>query len=405
MFMPPLRWLAAGCITLVWVAPALALDITQIETHIFQLTNAERSKAGLAPFRLEKGLDQLARAHSQRMAQENFFSHTDPDGRGPGERKAKFYPQLLGGIGENIVQHYGQSEAEIARNMVTSWMKSPGHRANILSTSYSHLGIGVAGAGNAWYGTQNFADASALLLSPLAPKLPAGTKLRFQFMGNWPREELTLFMKAPNAKARFYTSGGSFYTGTGPLIPRWLDATTFEIELPSDKGSGTTLLMGGRNGSFYPQGITFELLPTGNVSALPEPDLAQEQTAAADAPRSFFRALAHRDYQRCWAILTPTSQQALIQLIVGNSTIDPEQVRKRFEQGDPSVRNSFWEVLRERVKADAWAQETYRYKQAIAADRALIQALPAAVDLTVVHSGGEWRFGYAETFLLKASKP
>lgn len=399
MLIPPLRWLAAGTLALVWMAPALALDVAEIEAHIFKLTNAERTKAGLSPFRPESGLDKLARDHSQRMAQENFFSHTDPDGLGPGERKAKFYPQLLGGMGENIVQHYGQSEAEIARNMVTSWMKSPGHRANILSTSYSHLGIGVAGSGNAWYGTQNFADASALLLTPLAAKMPAGTKLRFQFMGNWPREELTIFMKAPDNKARFYTSGGSFYTGTGPLIPRWIDASTFELELPGDKGLGNTLLMGGRKGSFYPQGLAFELVPAGRVSV--PADVTSEQTAAAEAPRNFFRSLAHRDYQRCWALLTPTSQQALIQLIVGNSTIDPAVVRQRFEQGDASVRSAFWETLRERVKAEAWAQETYRYKQAIATDRALIQALPAAVDLTVVHSGGEWRFGYAESFLLK----
>jgi uncharacterized protein YkwD len=54
--------------------------------------------------------------------------------------------------GENIA--YGNVSADA---MMTMWMNSPGHRANILNGAYTHIGIGaVQSASGRWYGVQDF---------------------------------------------------------------------------------------------------------------------------------------------------------------------------------------------------------------------------------------------------------
>lgn len=148
----------------------------QIENAIFTYTNAERNKLGLKPLILDTALSNIAREHSKDMAQNGYFSHTNALGEGPTERaKRVSYPlhKDLGGgwysegIAENIgkmptgnvvgIGFVGDDADSIAKAQVKSWMDSPGHRANILDTTYDRIGIGTYYDGTLYYlSTQDF---------------------------------------------------------------------------------------------------------------------------------------------------------------------------------------------------------------------------------------------------------
>jgi uncharacterized protein YkwD len=83
------------------------------------------------------------------MAARGFFDHTDPDGKSPWDRASAAGISNLGG--ENIAR--GQADAQA---VMTAWMNSPGHKANILNCDFKTLGVGVHfGAGGPWW-TQDF---------------------------------------------------------------------------------------------------------------------------------------------------------------------------------------------------------------------------------------------------------
>lgn len=121
--------------------------------------NAERARHDLRPLRLNRRLSRAARRHSRAMARKRFFSHTSPGGRTFMDRIRRT-GYLRGArrwnIGENIA--WGSGGLSAPRSVATAWMKSAGHRANILSRSFGSIGIGVArgtpfGGGGAIYTT------------------------------------------------------------------------------------------------------------------------------------------------------------------------------------------------------------------------------------------------------------
>ncbi|MGY2080152.1 CAP domain-containing protein [Modestobacter sp. SYSU DS0657] len=129
------------------VAAAAAGSST--DQQVLDLVNAERAAAGCPAVAADPGLAGVARAHSEDMRDRGFFSHVDPDGRDP------FARARAAGIqharAENIA--YGQPDAAA---VMTAWMGSPGHRANILNCQLGTLGVGVAqGTGGPWW-TQLF---------------------------------------------------------------------------------------------------------------------------------------------------------------------------------------------------------------------------------------------------------
>ncbi|GAA2418673.1 sigma-70 family RNA polymerase sigma factor [Streptomyces mauvecolor] len=123
--------------------PAAAQDV-------LALVNSERAKAGCSALTSNAKLYDAALKHSENMAAQNFFDHTDPSGAGPGERiTAAGYKWST--YGENIAR--GQADAAA---VMDSWMHSPGHRANILNCAFKEIGIGVHyGSGGPWW-TQDF---------------------------------------------------------------------------------------------------------------------------------------------------------------------------------------------------------------------------------------------------------
>lgn len=104
--------------------------------RVIQLTNIERKKAGLRELKYEARLATAAYRNSQNMALQDYFSHTQPNGSTMGDCiKATGYQ--FSRAAENISG--GQSTPEAA---VQAWMKSPGHRANILKPELQEIGVG-----------------------------------------------------------------------------------------------------------------------------------------------------------------------------------------------------------------------------------------------------------------------
>ncbi|MGB5713959.1 MAG: CAP domain-containing protein, partial [Waterburya sp.] len=109
---------------------------TELINQVVELTNVERTNAGLQPLKLDSQLVDAAQDHSNDMAQDDFFSHTGVDGSTPASRvTANGYEYST--TGENIAA--GQTTAA---GVVESWMNSPGHRANILNPDFTEIGIG-----------------------------------------------------------------------------------------------------------------------------------------------------------------------------------------------------------------------------------------------------------------------
>ncbi|MGE5342312.1 MAG: CAP domain-containing protein [Candidatus Omnitrophota bacterium] len=117
-----------------------------MEKQILTLTNQERAKDGLKTLSGEPNLSTIARFHSEDMAKRNYFSHIDPDKKGPFDRVAKMHRRFIGTGGENIVMitKTVPDPSTLARYMVDEWMGSPGHRANILNDEDALLGVGCA---------------------------------------------------------------------------------------------------------------------------------------------------------------------------------------------------------------------------------------------------------------------
>lgn len=118
------------------ITPASTAGATAAEKTAFDLLNADRAKNGLKPLKLNSQLTVLGENYAQDMINRNFFAHNNPEGLTPFDRMRQ------AGIsystaGENLAINSNVNTAEIA------FMNSAGHRANILNTAYTEVGIGV----------------------------------------------------------------------------------------------------------------------------------------------------------------------------------------------------------------------------------------------------------------------
>ncbi|MDD5017014.1 MAG: LysM peptidoglycan-binding domain-containing protein [Eubacteriales bacterium] len=121
------------------------------EQQVLELVNKERVSRGLSPLTLSTELSRVARIKSQDMIDNKYFSHISPTYGSPFDMMQSFGLRFSA-AGENIA--YGQKTAAEVMNV---WMNSSGHRANILSEAYTHIGIGVAKMYNGTlYWTQMF---------------------------------------------------------------------------------------------------------------------------------------------------------------------------------------------------------------------------------------------------------
>ncbi|WP_224285348.1 CAP domain-containing protein, partial [Streptomyces sp. LS1784] len=132
-------------------APAGGGAAPSYAQKVVDLVNAERAKAGCGPVSAEPRLASAAQSHSDDMADRNFFDHASPEGYHADHRiEAAGYSWST--WGENIAR--GQKDPAA---VMSSWMNSPGHRANILNCSFKQLGVGVRTGTNGPWWTQVFA--------------------------------------------------------------------------------------------------------------------------------------------------------------------------------------------------------------------------------------------------------
>jgi uncharacterized protein YkwD len=128
--------------------------------RIHELTNIERAKDNLPALAYEDVLAQNATRYSARMQAENFLDHVDPNGCNMTCRFAadNYIAEYWG---ENLARwrsSYTPSLEEVATFFVREWVKSSGHRDNLLSPHFTHEGIGVAIEGNEVFVTVHFAE-------------------------------------------------------------------------------------------------------------------------------------------------------------------------------------------------------------------------------------------------------
>jgi len=157
-------------------APELSLE--QLEEKLFFLVNNERSSRGLPELRFDPLLRAMARAHSQKMIQENKLGHDFPGYNTLANRAAQAGLHFSV-IGENVAS----GDTFIMRFFHEQLMSSPGHRENILSANFRQLGIGIGLRRNVYYVTQEFAKLFEPL-SQLAMEREMEKKLKILFKSN-----------------------------------------------------------------------------------------------------------------------------------------------------------------------------------------------------------------------------
>ncbi|WP_432402068.1 CAP domain-containing protein [Wukongibacter sp. M2B1] len=116
-------------------------SISSEEQQMVDLINEARIENGLEPLIVDEKLTELARMKSKDMINNNYFSHNSPTYGSPFEMLKNFGVSYTS-AGENIA---GNQTVEKAHE---SLMNSPGHRRNILSSDYTHIGVGIQEGGN-----------------------------------------------------------------------------------------------------------------------------------------------------------------------------------------------------------------------------------------------------------------
>ena len=121
-------------------SPTLA-EANEIERRAFEQTNQVRVQNGLPPFEWDADVCRMARTHSENMSRLEFFSHVTPKGLRMRDRARAAGILTYKVMGENIA--YNQGYEDPGAFAVERWMASEKHRANILSTEFRAMAIGM----------------------------------------------------------------------------------------------------------------------------------------------------------------------------------------------------------------------------------------------------------------------
>ena len=128
--------------------PTLDASVAAFEKEVVELVNGIRVQNGLQPLQQNWELSRVARYKSQDMRNNRYFAHNSPTYGTPFQMIRSFGLSYRT-AGENIARGYTTPEA-----VVSGWMNSSGHRANILNASYKQIGVGYVADGRYW--TQMF---------------------------------------------------------------------------------------------------------------------------------------------------------------------------------------------------------------------------------------------------------
>jgi uncharacterized protein YkwD len=119
-------------------------NIAAAQTTTLCLINAQRTRHGLRALVARRELGVASTGLAKDMVARDFFSHVDPDGTTMTDRlrRARWIPSSGSwNAGENIA--WGGGYLATPRQIVTSWMASAGHRANILTPAFREAGVGI----------------------------------------------------------------------------------------------------------------------------------------------------------------------------------------------------------------------------------------------------------------------
>lgn len=128
--------------------PGTDSTVLSYESEVIRLVNDIRVKNGLKELAYDWQLSRVARYKSQDMKNNNYFSHTSPVYGSPFQMMKSFGISYTAAA-ENIAKGQRTPKA-----VVDAWMNSSGHRANILNSNYTKIGVGYVADGNYW--TQMF---------------------------------------------------------------------------------------------------------------------------------------------------------------------------------------------------------------------------------------------------------
>lgn len=122
------------------ISSRLIREIESLEQQCFDEVNRVRHNKRLPRLTFFEDLLPVARGYSRRMAEQHFFSHSDPEGRTVRDRvdEADIKWRI---VGENLAYSNGYLNPVMAS--VSGWMESPGHRRNILEPDYNLTAIGA----------------------------------------------------------------------------------------------------------------------------------------------------------------------------------------------------------------------------------------------------------------------
>jgi uncharacterized protein YkwD len=137
----------------------------QMARDVFDRVNDERRERGLDPVEWNEALAAAARAYSAEMARTGRFEHQDV-----GALLQSGELEGFTSVGENIFQSTGPAPAGVAH---TGWMRSDGHRSNLLNPGWDRLGVGFHCAeGGAVWATQLFGRTAGADRPPVAQETP-----------------------------------------------------------------------------------------------------------------------------------------------------------------------------------------------------------------------------------------
>ncbi|WP_462408855.1 CAP domain-containing protein [Neobacillus sp. Marseille-QA0830] len=123
---------------------ATSATVSQYAKQVIDLTNQQRSKNGVPALKEDTQLSSVAQKKAVDMQQNHYFSHTSPTYGSPFDMMRDFGVTYKS-AGENIAQ--GQRTPQ---EVVNAWMNSEGHRKNILSPNFTHIGVGFEETGKNW---------------------------------------------------------------------------------------------------------------------------------------------------------------------------------------------------------------------------------------------------------------
>ncbi|MDX1699069.1 MAG: S-layer homology domain-containing protein [Melioribacteraceae bacterium] len=121
--------------------PVVSAENQAIMKEILVLLNKERAKVNAPPLKVHSGVQGLALIKAKDLADYNYFAHVSPRYGDYGDMLDKVGIKNRGAA-ENLTAGY--STAEMA---VQAWMDSPGHKSNLLTREYTHVGVGSYSGG------------------------------------------------------------------------------------------------------------------------------------------------------------------------------------------------------------------------------------------------------------------